>query len=726
MTVSPAPLSSARASSTPAPLRDRLRRAARVLAVAAGLLLPLSSVAPALAATPAPSPSPTPAHAGLQLTLLPDANGAYTPGSPLTTTLAVRNDDTVGLAPGTMHLELGRTPLADRSAVSAWLRGSGSSPALTGIGDASTSATGAGDSYRTTVVVPAADVGALTPGVYPLRATIQAQTAAGTPHQSTASSVSVLVVARGAAPSVLTVVPITAAPAAGDLLTATELTALTAPTGALTAQLTGVTGTSAVLAIDPSIPAAIRVLGTTAPPSATAWLSRLEALSNEKLVLQFGDADVAAQAAAGLRSPLTVDSLDPFLSSSGTATPVPTPSPGAGASTAPAPADVMTIAGARDDILWPRGEVSAGDIATMANYASAPATTAFPILPSTTFSSGAKSGPVSAHGTVGGASVLVTDAAVSAALSSAAVEPDATRRGRSLAEANAMLWFATPGSTVLAGLSRADVRSDQGLSAAVSTFSGGIDGHLSQVLSAPSVDLTVATSSAADRANAVRTLESDEARILDFASILAQPADLTIRQRISVLRLLGVGVHTTTADFATALKAQRAATEKTLDAVAIQPSNPILISAKVDVPVWVRNDLPYPVRVQLHITANDGRIQLPALTEIDAQPSSTTRVKIPVEVRLSNAEVGLTMRLTSTSGVAIGASQTAQLTIRAEWETIGLIVLGSIAVLLIGGGIFRTVRRRRAAAAKYAAVGMDGSGEGGGESAADSDEGSSE
>jgi hypothetical protein len=464
-----------------------------------------------------------------------------------------------------------------------------------------------------------------------------------------------------------------------------------------------------VLGIDPSIPAAIRVLGANAPATATAWLARLEALPNERFALQFGDADTTAQAAAGMTAPLAVSTFDPFTNPSGKTppTPTPTPTPTVGPGTPPAGGDIAAIAGARDDILWPRGKVTAAEIGTMSHYTPADGTSAFPILPSTSFASGAQGEPIAAHGTVGGASVLVTDVPVSKALSSAAAEPDANRRGAALTEANAMLWFTAPGSTVLAGLSRAEVRSDQGLTAAVTTFSGGQDGRFGRVLSAPPTDLAVATSSAADRAAAVTALNADAGRLAQFATILDRPEDLTVREQISMMRLLGVGVHTASDDFAAALQAHRATTRTTMKAVGIQPSNPILISAKVDVPVWVRNDLPYPVHVTLHVTASDQRIEVPATTAVDAQPSSTTRVKVPVVARVANAEVDLSMRLTSPTGIAIGSSQTAQLTIRAEWETIGLIVFGSIAVLLIGAGVYRTVRRRKAAAAKHAADGID-------------------
>ncbi|WP_295014613.1 DUF6049 family protein [uncultured Microbacterium sp.] len=712
-----APTSSSRVATaprSPSATRGRLRRLSAALAVALGILLPLAPFSPAVAATqaaetPTPSPTPTPTHAGVQVSLLPDAHGTYSAGSPLSASLTIRNDAATGLSAGTVGIALGRTPLADRTAVSAWLHGTGVAPALTEIGEARTGVLGAGDASKTSVVVPAGDVGALAPGVYPIRARFEAATNESTPHTSTATSSSVLVVGRGAAPSVLSIVPLTATPA-GSLLSAAELSTLTAPEGALTAQLEGVTGTSAVLAIDPSIAAAIRVLGANAPATATAWLSRLEALPNERFLLQFGDADVAAQAAAGLTAPLTVDSYLPFTDPSGKGSSTPTPTPTATS----APSDVAAkdpaaVAGARTDILWPRGEVSTAEVGTMTGYRSTGEPIAATLLPSTSFTAGAKDAPVPAHGTVGDAPVLVTDTAVSAALSSAAVEDDATRRGADLAEANAQLWFADPGSIVIAGLARADVRSAAGLSDAVSTFAGSQDGRLIRALTAPASALTVTTASAADRGAAVTTLDEDAGRLAAFATILDRPEDLTIRERISILRLLGVGVHTTAEDFAAALLAHRDATRKTMDAVGIQPSNPILISAKVDVPVWVRNDLPYPVRVRLHVTSSDPRIEVPAQKEVEAGPSSTTRVKLPVEAHVSDAEVDLGLTLTSSTGVAIGAGQSAHLTIRAQWETIGLIVFGSLAVLLIAAGVFRTVRRRRSAT--HASNGMDNAGD---------------
>ena len=73
----------------------------------------------------------------------------------------------------------------------------------------------------------------------------------------------------------------------------------------------------------------------------------LMALPNERFALQFGDADLAAQLASGLATPLTVSTLAPYLTASDftglTPSPAPTPTTAADADQAAAatPTPVM-------------------------------------------------------------------------------------------------------------------------------------------------------------------------------------------------------------------------------------------------------------------------------------------------------------------------------------------------------------------------------------------------
>lgn len=83
------------------------------------------------------------------------------------------------------------------------------------------------------------------------------------------------------------------------------------------------------------------------------------------------------------------------------------------------------------------------------------------------------------------------------------------------------------------------------------------------------------------------------------------------------------------------------------------------------------------------------------MTETVVQPNSTTRVKVPVSARVGSGEVDLRLSLYSPTGVQIQGDQTVRVAVRAEWETIGLVIFGGLAVLLIALGVIRTIRRKR-------------------------------
>src|SRR5690606_33349829 len=78
-----------------------------------------------------------------------------------------------------------------------------------------------------------------------------------------------------------------------------------------------------------------------------------------------------------------------------------------------------------------------------------------------------------------------------------------------------------------------------------------------------------------------------------------------------------------------------------------------------------------------------------------AQPASNTRVKVPVSARVGSGTLSVNFSLNSPTGVQIGVDQSATVTVRAEWESIGLVILGGVIVLLIALGIVRTVARRK-------------------------------
>lgn len=690
-------------------LRARLRRLASRTAVLAIVLGACAVVVPSAASAAGASGADDDARVGFHISA--GLRGLVAPGSATTAMLTVQNDTESKLSAGQVQVELSRTPLTDEAAVTNWLDDGTAPGEFDTIGSDTTAALDAGESAMTTVFVPAETLGALAPGVYPLRAELTgAKTQNTDDDEAATTATSVLVVADSQTAQVGVLVPITATPEGGALLSSDELAALTGPEGALTAQLDGVAGTTAVLAIDPAIVAAIRALGSAAPESAQDWLRRLDALPNARFALQFGDADAAAQAQAGLPELLQPTTLAPFLNAANfsqtPATPAPTgtppttpePTPGpTGTPQLPDDEELTAIDGALAQILWPADELSEDDLASFTRYLGEGTTT---IVSST-----AVGGQSAAHATAGGNDLLVTDTALSESLSKVAAESDQVDRQRLLAEASALLMLAADrvaGAPLLIGLDRDENRDADALRDAISS-ADSIGFELSALRATPAIPASVTAQADPARATAVTDLLADEAALTAFSSMLSDPQVLLSPERIRILRTLAVG--TPASAFAKNVEKHQKRTTQTLSAVSTPPSSTIqLLTANADLPIAVRNDLPWPVTVQLFVSPTDPRLEVTPMTETVVEANSTKRVKVPVSARVGSGEVDLRLSLYSPTGVQIQGQEEIRVAVRAEWETIGLIVFGGLAVVLIALGVIRTVRRKRHEAAEEAAV----------------------
>ena len=206
-----------------------------------------------------------------------------------------------------------------------------------------------------------------------------------------------------------------------------------------------------------------------------------------------------------------------------------------------------------------------------------------------------------------------------------------------------------------------------------------------------SASLVSETSTA--RSDTLHELLDGENALTTFSSILEDPLVLLSPERIEIMRLMGVG---SAENLAAGAGAHSTETTATLDAVSVQQPSPIqLFTSAAPLPVWVRNDLPWPVNVTLHSRPSDARLDIQPETSVEALPASNTRATVPVEARVGSGVLNVDFRLTSPTGVHIGTDQTATVTVRAEWEGIGLGILGGVIGLLLVLGIVRTIVRRR-------------------------------
>lgn len=704
-------------SSAPAraPRLRSTRRAAATLAAAALALVGFGT--PAFAA-PSPSPTPTgPELSGtVELTLAPVGEGIVRAGSGLTASATIANGTTTTIPATQVALELGDAPLADRAALSAWLSGSDSA-ALPEVASAAVDAVASGAESTSALVISPDDpvLAERAPGVYPLRAR------AVVGEDALVSTSAMIVPDDAQTAAVGLVVPITAPALTRGLLTADQLAELTATDGELTAQLDAVEGTPVILAIDPAIPAAIRVLGRSAPDTALAWLARLEALPHTRFALQFGDADLATQVHAGLPSPLTATSLVSYISVDDvTMTPTPTPDPTA-SPTASAQEDTPETAlpdlaqltdvgaGARDGMYWPAtGTAGADVIATLGGLA-VDGTPSMTLVSSADLTSA--DGPVTrARAAVGAAQVLAYDTGISAALAAAADEQGTAQRGAALTAATAHLAFAArdaAGQPLLVAVDRGTDRTRVSLRTAITavTQAPGVAAlGLPDVAAAEPIAAEIADVAADDaRTAALTTMLAEENQIASFATVLEDPALLTGRERAEILQLLGVAWRAETERWTVAVADHHDRTRETLDAVGILPSSVVnLISYDAAFGPWIRNDLPWPAHVVLVAQPDDPRLIVEQRTDVVASAASNTRVTVPVQARVGSGTVTVTMQLYSPTGVPIGTVQSSEVEVRAEWETIGLGILITLMALFLGLGIFRTVRRRRRARAAAA------------------------
>jgi len=263
--------------------------------------------------------------------------------------------------------------------------------------------------------------------------------------------------------SLAVLVPLTVRPTATGLIDAATLAGYTAPLGVLTRQLDAVIGTHAVIGLDPMIIASIRVLGTSAPASATSWLDRLRTSGNEVFSLAYADADLAALARADalkLRDPVGFNfAIDPRnFGPALTASPTPSPSASSteppvtdGAGTPPLPTDaaeVLDWSYTLKSIAWPADDtVAASDLSDLSGAG----------YQSVVLSSGNVSAATSGYVDLPGIHGIVADAGITSLVRDAVYSSDPSGPQDALDRVNSALSgmaAVSPGRTVVATLDR--------------------------------------------------------------------------------------------------------------------------------------------------------------------------------------------------------------------------------------------------------------------------------
>jgi hypothetical protein len=478
------------------------------------------------------------------------------------------------------------------------------------------------------------------------------------------------------------------------LIPAQTLAVYTAPGGLLTRQLDAVIDTPVAIGIDPMILVSIRVLGTSAPPTALDWLDRLEAASNDTFALGYADTDLALVSQAGGSLPIGPDTLefalDPTLFAAegdDDATPVPTPTAGPVDPVLPTTEQLLDWPYTLEGIAWPRdGSLVAGDLERIAaEYAT------------TIVSSGnlnRDGGGAAAE--VSGASVIVSDDAVSAALRAAAA-------GDSDAAAVSAAATSSGGGVVLATIDRSTPPSDDLLGQIIAALAA--DPSITLVRlgeaiadepgSATLVDAAISEN--ATRASALFTAATADRR---FASIAANPDGISGPRNLSMLALLSNAWNINPAGW------MRASGTFLDDSAALRASVQVAEIASLllvadnnqYLPVNIDNALDQPVTVFVTLRPATAVLVVPEpRIEVTVPAQSQARVDVPVR-SLTNGTVDFVVTLTGANGQQVGSDVAGEVNVQAGWETPIVIVIAGIVVLIFGVGIVRTILRRRRSA----------------------------
>jgi hypothetical protein len=674
------------------------------------------------------------AEAGVALRIAPTLGAAIDPAAPVTLDVEIDNRTGEPLAAGTVRLTTPSAALTDQTALDSWLDAPAAEerdrPRTEQLAEAAARSLPAGASEIVSFTLPPGSLGDA--GDAPV-AGLGADLVVDGVTTTSATGAYPFTTATATAtdtPRLALTYAITVPPEASGVIDADALTLWTGPSGLLTRQLDAVADRPVALALDPRLIASIRLLGSDAPATAVAWLERLAAVSNEIFPLAYADADLAAQAQLGLE-PLAPESFADLLDPADFTEPV---EGAAGAGSAPArlsteagdaqepietepPVEPTVPAGTvptteqllawpytRSDLAWPAdATVATGNLAA---FAGAGYTTT--ILDAANVEAGALG--ANAASTVEGEPAVVADARISGALRDAAAARSEVAWGDATARLGAQLAMRADdadGEVLLATFQRgAETQSTRvaGVLDALAGWSWSAPASLSEAVGAAPVERALVDSPEdGQRLNDLQRLLDSESGVQEFSTVLTDPSVLTAPARRQLLALLDVSWLAQPSEWSGEVGERLVAQTETVHSVTIaQSSNINVLSSETGVPTTIENRLPYPVTVFVDVAPSNGRLIVEERVETTVAADSRSNVIVPVAAGVGNGEVTLSVSLWSPEEVKIGETVQISANVQADWEGLGALILGVIAVAVFGIGIWRNIRRRRRARAEAA------------------------
>ncbi|MGR4010120.1 DUF6049 family protein [Leucobacter sp. 1207-22] len=496
----------------------------------------------------------------------------------------------------------------------------------------------------------------------------------------------------------------------------------------------------ATLAIDPRIIVAIRGYGLEAGENARTFLATLEASPLPSFLLQYADADPAAQAALGADALLAPTSFG-FLTRLGsfeTAVPADPDAPATGtteptgatkdsskgipadlAAAAPPSGETATDANSETPVdptslealmAWPQGlpaawpATGAVDSATLNLLRSADLSTT--VLDSANVES-ATSPRVTLRASGSGVSdAFVSDADLTAGarLAVQGLTPAERALGNAQFQAKLTALADVKPTGVLFTVDRAIIAA--GVSPWEQLTALTQDAWLTPTpladQAAGNATLTRVTPNPADadpaRLDALALAQEREPEVTAIRALYVHPEYVTGYQRARMLDLFATHLASPDVDFTEIADAYAERDSEIEHGVRIiDTRHTQLVGSSTRVPIQVQNMLPFNALVRLEVRPSSAvlAVEEETFSSVVVEAKSTQTILVPVKSRVSTGESSLVVTLQDVTGEVTAHTGEIEVSVTATIESIALITLGTLAVLLVGFGIYRSIRGRR-------------------------------
>lgn len=120
----------------------------------------------------------------------------------------------------------------------------------------------------------------------------------------------------------------------------------------------------------------------------------------------------------------------------------------------------------------------------------------------------------------------------------------------------------------------------------------------------------------------------------------------------------------------------------------------VFIARETKIPVTVTNDTDYEVTVKVRLRPQSGQLTFDKTQDVTVKAHSSLPVLMEAKARASG-NVVVEGKLLTVAGAALGPGKSFTIKVQPNWESWGMIVIGSIVGLLLVIGLLRSLRRNR-------------------------------